>query len=193
MSSIARNYKTSTTLVTIAALAVVASAGSIQFLLATHDVNVQTYINQKEECKTAREYSPISDLCTAKFSNTITQSGRSSNTITESVPTTSPTTATHLTILTLAIYPNPVVAGKVVTVSGLLINTIASSGVGGATITFSGPIGKLVTSPDGTFNTSFTATTAGRYAVQAKYAGAGIYEPSNSVKIILFVFGKINP
>jgi hypothetical protein len=59
--------------------------------------------------------------------------------------------------------------------------------VGRATITFTGPIGKLVTSPDGTFNTDFAATTAGRYAVQAHYAGAGIYEPSNSVKIILFV------
>lgn len=109
------------------------------------------------------------------------------NTITESVPTTTPTTATHPTVLTLAIYPNPAVAGHLVTVSGLLLNTIASSGVGGATITFTGPIEKLVTSPDGTFNTSFTSTTAGKYAVQAHYTGAGIYEPSNSVKIILLV------
>jgi hypothetical protein len=188
MSSIAMNHKTSTTLVTIAVtLAVIASTGSINIVLAAKDVNVHTYINQKEECKTARENSPISNLCIARFSNAITQSGRSSNTITESVPTTTPTTATHPTVLTLAIYPNPQVAGHVVTVSGLLINTIASSGVGAATITFTGLIWKLVTSPDGTFSTSFKATTPGRYTVQAHYAGAGIYGPSNSVKIILFV------
>lgn len=58
MSSIARNHKTST-LVTIAALAVVASTGSIQFVLAAHDVNVQTYINQREECKTKGKFSNL--------------------------------------------------------------------------------------------------------------------------------------
>lgn len=193
MTSVAKNHKMSTTLVATLALTaiLVASIESLRIVLATHDVNVQTYINQKEECKTDKTNSPISDLCTARFSNTITQSGTSLNTNTESAPATTHTTPTHPTVLTLAISPNPAVAGQVVTVSGLLINTIPSSGatifIGGATIAFTGPIGKLVTSPDGTFSTTFTATTAGRFTVQAHYAGTGIYRPSNSVKIILFV------
>jgi hypothetical protein len=107
--------------VTIAALAVIASTGNLQFVLATHDVNVQAYINQKEECKTARENYPISDLCIAKFSNTITQSGRSLNMINQSVPTTTLTTATHPTVLILAIYPNPAVAAPPQPISLIII------------------------------------------------------------------------
>src|SRR5215831_954451 len=192
-----KNHKTSTVLVTIAGV-LLATTGSLHIVLAAHDVNVQTEINQKEYCKTDRTNSPISDLCTARFSNTIIQSGRSEDTNTESAPTstsaststTTHTTATHPTVLTIGIAPNPVVRGQVVTVSGLLINTLSSSGVpgvGGATIKFTGPLGKLVTSPDGSFTTSFTAATAGRSIIQAHYAGAGIYEPSDSVKITLFV------
>lgn len=192
MTSITKNHKISTALVAIAVVAgvLVASTGSLHIVLAAHDVNVQTEINQKEYCKTDRANSPISDLCTARFSNTIIQSGRSEDTDTESAPTstsTTHTTVTHPTVLTINIAPNPVVRGQVVTVSGLLINTLSSSGVGGATIKFTGPLGKLVTSPDGSFSTSFTAATAGRSIIQAHYAGAGIYEPSDSVKITLFV------
>jgi hypothetical protein len=192
MTSITKNHKISTALVAIAVVAgvLVASTGSLHIVLAAHDVNVQTEINQKEYCKTDRANSPISDLCTARFSNTIIQSGRSEDTDTESAPTstsTTHTTATHPTVLTINIAPNPVVRGQVVTVSGLLINTLSSSGVGGATIKFTGPLGKLVTSPDGSFSTSFTAATAGRSIIQAHHAGAGIYEPSDSVKITLFV------
>jgi len=195
MTSITKNDKTSTALVVIAVVAgfLVGSTGSPHIMLAAHDVNVQTEINQKEYCKTDRANSPISDLCTARFSNTIIQSGRSEDTSTENAPTstststTTPITATHPTVLTLNIAPNPVVKGQVVTVSGLLINTLSSSGVGGATIKFTGPLGRLVTSPDGSFSTSFTAATAGRSTIQAHYAGAGIYEPSDSVKITLFV------
>jgi hypothetical protein len=196
MTSITKNHKTSTALVAIAVVAgfLVGSTGSPHIVLAAHDVNVQTEINQKEYCKTDRANSPISDLCTARFSNTIIQSGRSEDTNTESAPTststtttTTPITVTHPTVLTLNIAPNPVVKGQVVTVSGLLINTLSSSGVGGATIKFTGPLGRLVTSPDGSFSTSFTAATAGRSTIQAHYAGAGIYEPSDSVKITLFV------
>jgi hypothetical protein len=196
MTSITKNHKISTALVAIAVVAgvLVASTGSLHIVLAAHDVNVQTEINQKEYCKTDRPNSPISDLCTARFSNTIIQSGRSEDTNTESAPTstststttTTHTTATHPTVLTINIAPNPAVRGQMVTVSGLLINTLSSSGVGGATIKFTGPLGKLVTSPDGSFSTSFTAT-AGRSTIQAHYAGAGIYEPSDSVKITLFV------
>jgi hypothetical protein len=195
MTSITKNHKTSTALVAIAVVAgfLVGSTGSPHIVLAAHDVNVQTEINQKEYCKTDRANSPISDLCTARFSNTIIQSGRSEDTNTESAPTststttTTPITVTHPTVLTLNIAPNPVVKGQVVTVSGLLINTLSSSGVGGATIKFTGPLGRLATSPDGSFSTSFTAATAGRSTIQAHYAGAGIYEPSDSVKITLFV------
>jgi hypothetical protein len=198
MTSITKNFKTSTALVAIAVIAgvMVASTGSLHIALAAHDVNVQTEINQKEYCKTDRANSPISDLCTARFSNTIIQSGRSEDTNTESAPTSTstststpitPTTATHPTVLTLNIAPNPVVRGQVVTVSGLLLNTLSSSGVSGATIKFTGPLGRLVTSTDGSFSTSFTAATAGRSTIQAHYAGAGKYEPSDSVKITLFV------
>src|SRR5215472_7342753 len=141
MTSITKNHKTSTALVAIAlTLGVpVASTGSLHIALAAHDIDVQTGLNQKEYCKTNRANSPISDLCTARFSNTIIQSGRSEDTNTESAPTsTSPstsatthTTATHPTVLTINIAPNPVVRGQVITVSGLLINTLSSSGVPG--------------------------------------------------------------
>jgi hypothetical protein len=197
MTSITNNLKTSTALVAIAVLAgvLVASTG-LHIVLAVHDVNVQTEINQKEYCKTDRASSPISDLCTARFSNTIIQSGRSENTNTESAPTstptststlTTPTTGTHPTVLTLNIAPNPVVRGQVVIVSGSLLNTLSSSGLSGATIKFTGPLGRLVTSTDGSFSTSFTAATAGRSTIQAHYDGAGKYEPSYSVRITLFV------
>jgi hypothetical protein len=150
---------------------------------------VQTEINQKEYCKTNMANSPISNLCTARFSNTIIQSGRSEDTNTESAPTSTiaSITATHPTVLTLNIAPNPVVRGQIVTVSGLLLNTVSSSGVSGATIKFTGPLGRLVTSSDGSFSTSFTAAMAGRSTIQAHYTGAGKYGPSDSVKITLFV------
>jgi hypothetical protein len=194
MISITKNHKTSTALVAITVVAgfLVASTGSLHVVLAAHDVNVQTELNQKEYCKTDRANSPISDLCTARFSNTI----RSEDTNSESAPTSTSTststsntrtTATHPTVLTLNIAPNPVVRGQVVTVSGLLINTLSSSGVGGATIKFTGPLGRAVTSTDGSFSTGFTAATTGRSTIQAHYAGTGIYEPSDSVKITLFV------
>ena len=191
MTSITNNHTTSTKLVAIA-LAVgvlVASTGSLHIALAAHDVNVQTEINQKEYCKTNMANSPISNLCTARFSNTIIQSGRSEDTNTESAPTSTiaSITATHPTVLTLNIAPNPVVRGQIVTVSGLLLNTVSSSGVSGATIKFTGPLGRLVTSSDGSFSTSFTAAMAGRSTIQAHYTGAGKYGPSDSVKITLFV------
>jgi hypothetical protein len=196
MISITKNHKTSTALVAITVVAgfLVASTGSLHVVLAAHDVNVQTELNQKEYCKTDRANSPISDLCTARFSNTIIQSGRSEDTNPESAATSTSTststtssTATHPTVLTLNIAPNPVGRGQVVTVSGLLINTLSSSGVGGATIKFTGPLGRVVTSTDGSFSTGFTAATTGRSTIQAHYAGTGIYEPSDSVKITLFV------
>jgi hypothetical protein len=215
MTSIAKkkNHKL-TALAAIAVLAglLVASSVSLHTVFAAQDVNVQTDINQKEYCKTNTPNSPISDLCIARFSNTIIQTGRSGDTNSErdtSTSTSTPTltstsihtpththththtlnltTARHPTLLTINIAPNPVVRGQVVTVSGLLLNTLSGSGVGGATIKFAGPPGKLVTSPDGSFSTSFTAAKAGRSTIQAHYTGAGIYQPSDSVKITLFV------
>jgi hypothetical protein len=195
MRSITKNHKSARALMTIAVVVgvLVTSTGSLHIVLAAPDVNVQTKVNQKEYCKTDRPNSPISDLCTARFSNTIIQTGRSEDTNTESAPastsTSTPThtTATHPTVLTINVAPDPVVRGQMVTVSGLLLNTLSSSGVGGATIKFTGPPGRLITSPDGSFSTSFTAPTAGRSTIQAHYAGAGIYEPSESAKITLFV------
>src|SRR5215831_3859427 len=115
MTSTTNNHKTSTNLVAIALVVgvLVASTGSLHITLAAHDVNVQTEVNQKEYCKTNMANSPISDLCTARFSNTIIQSGRSEDTNTESAPTstsaststTTHTTATHPTVLTIGIAP----------------------------------------------------------------------------------------
>jgi len=197
MRSITKNHKTGRALLAIAVVVgvLVIGTGSLHIVLAARDVNVQTEINQKEYCKTDSPNSPISDICTARFSNTIIQSGRSEDTNTESAPaptsTSTPTpthtTVTHPTVLTINVAPNPVVRGQMVTVSGLLLNTLSSSGVGGATIKFTGPPGRVVTSPDGSFGTSFTAATTGRSTIQAHYPGAGIYEPSESAKITLFV------
>ena len=191
MRSITKNHKTGRALLAIAVVVgvLVISTGSLHIVLAARDVNVQTEINQKEYCKTDSPNSPISDICTARFSNTIIQSGRSEDTNTESAPaptsTSTPTpthtTVTHPTVLTINVAPNPVVRGQMVTVSGLLLNTLSSS------IKFTGPPGRLVTSPDGSFSTSFTAATTGRSTIQAHYPGAGIYEPSESAKITLFV------
>src|SRR5215831_6449021 len=123
-----KSHKTSTVLLTIAGV-LLATTGSLHIVLAAHDVNVQTEINQKEYCKTDRTNSPISDLCTARFSNTIIQSGRSEDMNTASAPTLTSTythahtphtahpSATHPTVLTVNIAPNPVVRGEVVTVS----------------------------------------------------------------------------
>ena len=118
--------------IAVVVCALVIGVGSLHIVLAARDVNVQTEINQKEYCKTNMANSPISDICTARFSNTFTQSGRSEDTNTESAPTstiasTTPITATHPTVLTLNIAPNPVVRGQIVTVSGLLLNTVSSS------------------------------------------------------------------
>ena len=199
MRSITTNHKAGQALLAIAVVVgvLVISTGSLHIVLAARVVNVQTEINQKEYCKTDSPNSPISEICTARFSNTIIQSGRSEDTNTESAPasTSTPTptptpthtTATHPTILTINVAPNPAVRGQMVTVSGLLLNTLSSSGVGGATIKFTGPLGKLVTSPDGSFSTSFTAAKAGKSTIQAHYAGKGIYEPSESLSITLFV------
>jgi len=191
MRSITKNHKTGRALLAIAVVVgvLVISTGSLHIVLAARDVNVQTEINQKEYCKTDSPNSPISDICTARFSNTIIQSGRSEDTNTESAPaptsTSTPTpthtTVTHPTVLTINVAPNPVVRGQMVTVSGLLLNTLSSS------IKFTGPPGRLVTSPDGSFSTSFRAATTGRSTIQAHYPGAGIYEPSESAKITLFV------
>ena len=193
MRSITKSHKSPRALMAIAVVIVglLVTSISLRIVLAARDVNVQTEINQKEYCKTDRPNIPISNSCTERFSNTIIESGRSEDTYTESAPTSSSTpthtTATHPTILTINVAPNPAVRGQMVTVSGLLLNTLSSSGVGGATIKFTGPPGKLVTSPDGSFSTSFTAATAARSTIQAHYAGTGIYEPSDSVKINLFV------
>jgi hypothetical protein len=198
MRSITKKQKSANTLMAIAIVVgvLVTSTGSLQIVLAARDANVQTELNQQEYCKTDRPNSPISDLCTARFSNTIIQSGRSEDTNTESAPdsnstpptpTPTHTTATHPTVLTINVAPNPVIRGQMVTVSGLLLNTLSGSVVGGATIKFTGPPGRVITSPDGSFSTSFKAVTAGKSTIQAHYAGAGIYKPSDSVKIPLFV------
>src|SRR5215468_10559659 len=108
MRSITTNHKAGQALLAIAVVVgvLVISTGSLHIVLAARVVNVQTEINQKEYCKTDSPNSPISDICTARFSTTIIQSGRSEDTNTESAPTstsasTTPTTATHPTVLTL--------------------------------------------------------------------------------------------
>jgi hypothetical protein len=82
MTSI-RNQKAVTALAAISAIAAVL-IGSVHMALAADNitkiinnkgVNVQTYTNQKQDCQTAGETSPISNSCTATSTDTVTQSG----------------------------------------------------------------------------------------------------------------------
>ncbi|MFY9794730.1 MAG: hypothetical protein WAK17_18210 [Candidatus Nitrosopolaris sp.] len=83
MTSI-RNQKAVTALAAISAIAAVL-IGSVHMALAADDnitkiinnkgVNVQTDTNQKQDCQTAGETSPISNSCTATSTDTVTQSG----------------------------------------------------------------------------------------------------------------------
>ena len=188
----------STALLTIAnleyryALANATSMTNAEHIDATHNTHCDgdicqtvTCINNNCQSLSTQLNQPYTQPQTSSQPSTPTSTSTSTPT---AIPTTH-TTATHPTVLTINVSPNPVVRGQVVTVSGLLINTLGlpSSGVGGATIKFTGPLGRVVTSPDGSFSTSFTAATVGRPTIQAHYAGAGIYEPSDSVKMILFV------
>jgi hypothetical protein len=83
MRSIINNNKTPAVLVAIAAFAAVlvaASAmGSGHMALAGNvtntGINVPTDTQQKQECQTAGETSPITSSCTATSSNTVTSSG----------------------------------------------------------------------------------------------------------------------
>ncbi|MGC1932105.1 MAG: hypothetical protein WA667_24295 [Candidatus Nitrosopolaris sp.] len=84
MTSIAKNQKTANILVAIAALAaVLVGSGHMAFADNGNDtkvfnntaINVQTDTNQKTECKTTGETSPISGSCTAASTNNVAQSG----------------------------------------------------------------------------------------------------------------------
>ena len=83
-----KNHKTATVLVAIAALAGVlvsstvaigsghiALADDITKLYNNTGISVPTHTNQKQECETAGETSPISGSCLSTSTNTITQSG----------------------------------------------------------------------------------------------------------------------
>ncbi|MFZ0515308.1 MAG: hypothetical protein WAM14_27170, partial [Candidatus Nitrosopolaris sp.] len=76
MTSIAKNHKTSTVLVAISALAAaLVGSGHMTFvdtkLFNNTAINVQTDTNQKTECKTTGETSPISGSCTAASTNNV--------------------------------------------------------------------------------------------------------------------------
>jgi glucan phosphoethanolaminetransferase (alkaline phosphatase superfamily) len=51
------------------------AADNITKIINNKGVNVQTYTNQKQDCQTAGETSPISNSCTATSTDTVTQSG----------------------------------------------------------------------------------------------------------------------
>jgi hypothetical protein len=144
-------------------------------------INVQTDTNEMQDCKTAGGTSPISDSCTASSSNTITQG-------TLPAPPSPCTTTSHPTVLTLNLSPTTVIGGGMVTLTGTLTDTCTGLGIPGflATITFTGTAFEnrgliAVTGPTGTYSASFPAPPGpGTYTVQAHFAGAGIFGPSNS-------------
>jgi hypothetical protein len=75
MTSIAKDRKTATVLVAIAALAAVLVVSTVAIgseHIALAHTGVQTYTTQKQKCNTAGGTSGISDLCTAGSSDNIT-------------------------------------------------------------------------------------------------------------------------
>lgn len=69
--------KTSVALSTIAigVAVLLAGSGSVLAVTSNSGINVQTNINQKQECEAAGGSSPITTSCTMGSSNTVTQSG----------------------------------------------------------------------------------------------------------------------
>jgi hypothetical protein len=144
---------------------------SIKTIHTSH-INTQTDTNQGQACETAGGTSPISDSCTATSTDTITQGAvpaPPSPCTTTMHPTVSPTTVPPLARIAL---------------TGQLTDTCTGSGVAGASITFTGvssrPI-RGVTNAAGSYVTFFFAhAIPGPYAVQAHFAGQGIFGASNS-------------
>jgi hypothetical protein len=144
-------------------------------------INVQTDTNQRQDCETASGTSPISDSCTASSSNVISQG-------TPPAPPSPCTATSHPTVLTLNVSPTTVVAGEAVSLTGTLTDICTGLGIPGflATITFTGTAFEnrgliAITGPTGTYNTSLPVPSGpGTYTVQAHFAGAGIFRPSNS-------------
>ncbi|MDQ6863756.1 MAG: hypothetical protein M3044_08015 [Thermoproteota archaeon] len=88
MTSIAKDHKTATALVVLAAVAAVlvtstAAVGTGHMALADNGnktkgndgISVPTVTKQKQECQTAGGTSPVTGSCTALSTNNITQSG----------------------------------------------------------------------------------------------------------------------
>jgi hypothetical protein len=61
--------------IAIAAAVLLAGSGSVLTVGSNTGINVQTDIDQKQDCKTAGSNSGISSSCTATSSNTVTQNG----------------------------------------------------------------------------------------------------------------------
>jgi hypothetical protein len=196
LTSIAKNHKTSTTLVAVAAVLLVSTLaiGTGHTAFAHNDkntkvfensrTNIQTDTNQRQECETAGGTSPISGSCTAASSNTITQSGGDTMAATQAAAAKTTTTprpppTMHPTVLTLTVS-----VPRFVMLTAKLTDTITSTGVSGATITFIGTGGTngitAVTGADGTVTVDSGRPPPGTYTVFASFLGTAIYGPSNS-------------
>jgi hypothetical protein len=62
-------------IIAIVAAVLLAGSGSVLAVTSNSGINVQTDINQKQECETVGGYSGITNSCHATSTNTITQSG----------------------------------------------------------------------------------------------------------------------
>jgi hypothetical protein len=62
-------------IIAIAAAVLLAGSGSVLAVGSNTGINVQTDINQKQECDTAVGTSAITNSCHATSTNTVTQSG----------------------------------------------------------------------------------------------------------------------
>ena len=62
-------------IIAIAAAVLLAGSGSVLAVTSNTGINVQTDIDQKQECNTAGGTSPITNSCHATSTNTVTQSG----------------------------------------------------------------------------------------------------------------------
>jgi hypothetical protein len=98
------------------------------------------------------------------------------------------------TELTLNVSPTTVLSGSTAPISVTGKLTSGGSGVGGATITFTGLSGvKAVTGPDGTFSTTTSASGMDitTNSITAHYAGDTTHMSSNSAaKVITFCYRK---
>ena len=190
------NHRTDVLFVIAALASILVGSGYIALADNINKNNTGIYLptntNQKQVCKTSGENSPISGSghgsCTARSSDTIAESGGDTMAATQEgaakttipTPPPPPPPTTHPTIITLDVTH---VTSFTVVFHIRLIDPIARSGVAG-TITMSGsgfPSGFIgQTDASGSLAERKTFVEIGTFTVQAHFAGAPGFGPSDS-------------